>query len=283
MNKVRPGTIFSRKIFAGEPRLGLGAVFVVAMGLLGYCAQDARAQDNAKTETKTETLKKIELPKQGEFVRDLGNVLDDDDEKEIHSFCESLLKAKNTQIFILTVNSTVDFGGKGADVISFARQIRSQWDASKKPVVRMSTRQRRRAGITEDEEGKEKNKLILFVVSKNEKQAHIILRGKGWDRNHDEFVRLLLLNEVNPQVNGADYYDGIWKGIQGLDVLSRGESDSTFGWLIGWLWTVFVYFLLFAVLVFLIVAMRRPVIFEKAAAAVAIAYESLREVIGKKQ
>lgn len=172
---------------------------LVAMGLLWLCPQHVWANQLP-----------LRPPQPGEFVRDLANLLDKESEKQIISICKSLQKEKNTHISVVTIQSVKDHG---EGVSSVSRSFLNQWVNERE--------------MADGDLGK--SKLVLFFISKDEKEANILLAGPGWERKQDDLIFQILKNVVKPKISQGEFTPVILEGVEMLDRMSRGQSVSAGG------------------------------------------------------
>ena len=151
----------------------------------------------------------LQRPGDREFIRDLADLIDPEDEEQIRQLCDQLLTDKATPIIVITINSMANHGGAGMRIETFATLLFDQW------------------GIGHAKLGdQEWNTGILLLVSKNDRKARIELGG-GWGRRQDELCRQIMDEQIVFHFKQGQFSEGIVAGVNALDKMGRQLSLPT--------------------------------------------------------
>nr|WP_271872772.1 TPM domain-containing protein [Rubripirellula sp.] len=145
----------------------------------------------------------LERPGDREFIRDLANLIDPDDEEKIRELCDRLLTEKATPIIVITIDSLAKHGGDGLRIETFATLLFDQWGIGQ-------------ASINQQEW----NTGILLLVSKNDRKARIELGG-GWGRREDALCRQIMDEQIIFNFKKGQFSEGIVAGVNALDKMGR--------------------------------------------------------------
>ncbi len=165
----------------------------VAVGLCCLCGTSA-AQGVEIT---------IDRPDEREFVRDLADMIDAEDEEHIRQLCDQLLTDKATPIIVVTIDSMTAHGGAGMRIETFATLLFDQWQ------------------IGHAELGEQDwNTGILLLVSEGDREARIEL-GAGWGRREDETCSQIMEDYIIFHFKQGEFSKGIVAGVEALDKMAR--------------------------------------------------------------
>ena len=145
----------------------------------------------------------LERPGDREFIRDLADIIDADDEQRIRQMCDSLLTDKATPIIVITINSMGQHGGDGMPIEMFATSLFDQWQIGHAKLG-----------------NEEWNTGILLLVSKDDRKARIELGG-GWGRRKDRLCRRIMDEQIIYHFKLGQFSDGILAGVNSLDKMAR--------------------------------------------------------------
>lgn len=145
----------------------------------------------------------LEPPGEREFVRDLANMIDDEDEAKIKEICDKLLTDKATPIIVVTIESMQAHCPSPMRIETFATLLFDQWGIG-----------HAKLGETDWNTG------ILLLVSKGDRKARIEL-GAGWGRREDELCSQIMDQHIIFHFKQGDFSQGIVAGVEGLDKMGR--------------------------------------------------------------
>ncbi|MFO0920960.1 MAG: TPM domain-containing protein [Pirellulales bacterium] len=143
----------------------------------------------------------LQPPGDREFLRDLAEMIDPEDETKIQEVANQLLTDRATPIIVVTIDSMAEHGGGNTTIESFAMTLFNQW------------------GIGHEKLG---NQGILLLVSQMDRKARIEL-GKGWGRDQDALCQQIMNETIIPRFKQGHFSDGILQGVIALDKMARGE------------------------------------------------------------
>lgn len=143
----------------------------------------------------------LQPPGDREFLRDLAEMIDPEDETKIQEVANLLLTDRATPIIVITIDSMAEHGGGNTTIESFATTLFNQW------------------GIGHEKLG---NQGILLLVSQMDRKARIEL-GKGWGRDQDALCQRIMNETMIPRFKQGQFSDGILQGVMALDKMARGE------------------------------------------------------------
>ena len=146
---------------------------------------------------------KLERPGEREFVRDLGNMLDEAGKTHIKQVADKLLSDKATPIIVVTIDSMAQYGDAGMRIETFSTILFNQWQIG-------------HAKLGEQDW----NTGILLLVSKGDRKARIEL-GAGWGRREDALCRQIMDEQIIPHFKKGQYSEGIVAGVDSLDKMAR--------------------------------------------------------------
>ena len=145
----------------------------------------------------------LDPPAEGEFVRDLGEMITPGGEQRIKDVASRLLDDTSTPIIVITIESMARHGGRDLRIETFATLLFDQW------------------GIGEPtRDGKPWDTGVLLLVSKNDRKARIEL-GRGWRRAYDGRATDIMDRTIIPRFKRGDFNGGIVAGTEALDRLAR--------------------------------------------------------------
>lgn len=147
----------------------------------------------------------LEPPGQREFVRDLANMIDDEDEKAIKAACDKLLTATASPIIVVTIESMAAHGGEDLRIETFARLLFDQWGIGHAQINNQVW-----------------NTGILLLVSKGDRKARIEL-GAGWGREKDNLCLQIMNEQIIPNFKAGAFSKGIAAGVTALDAMARSK------------------------------------------------------------
>lgn len=145
----------------------------------------------------------LEPPGEREFVRDLAEMIDAEDESRIREICDNLLTDKATPIIVVTIESMADHGGEGMRIETFSTLLFNQWQIG-----------HARLGEHDWNTG------ILLLVSENDRKARIEL-GAGWGRREDALSQRIMDEQIIARFKQGQFSEGIVAGVEGLDKMAR--------------------------------------------------------------
>lgn len=145
----------------------------------------------------------IERPGDREFVRDLANLIEPQDEIRIKELCNQLLTDKATPIIVITIESMAAHGGGSLRIETFATLLFDQW------------------GIGQATLGDQAwNTGILLLVSRDDRKARIELGG-GWGRSEDALCQRIMDEQIITRFKQGQFSAGIVAGVESLDKMAR--------------------------------------------------------------
>lgn len=145
----------------------------------------------------------LDPPGDREFVRDLADMIDEDEGTQIRELCDRLLTDKATPIIIVTIDSMAKHGGEGMRIETFATLLFNQWQIG-------------HAKLGEHDW----NTGILLLVSKGDRKARIEL-GAGWGRREDALCRQIMDEHIIFHFKQGQFSEGIVAGVEALDKMGR--------------------------------------------------------------
>jgi uncharacterized protein len=148
----------------------------------------------------------LQRPDDREFVRDLAEMIEPEDEQRIAELADQLLTDKVTPIIVVTIESMAAHGGAGMRIETFAHLLFDQWQI----------------GHAEVNEQKW-NTGILLLVSRDDRKARIQL-GAGWGREKDELCAQIMGEQIIPRFKAGDFSAGIVAGVEALDAMAREKQ-----------------------------------------------------------
>jgi len=148
----------------------------------------------------------LERPGDREFVRDLADMVDPEDEKKIQEIADKLLTEKVTPIIVVTINSMAEHGGSGMRIETFAHLLFDQWQIGHAKVNKQQW-----------------NTGILLLVSKNDRKARIQLGG-GWAHEKDELCQQIMDEQIIARFKQGNFSQGIVAGVEALDAMAREKQ-----------------------------------------------------------
>ena len=138
----------------------------------------------------------IVVPPQGERIIDLASVLSAEQIRSLYDKLDSLDTAAGAQIDILVVPTLGD-----ESIDSYAARVESVWYPEENAV----------------------DKHILFLVSKHERKATLVI-GEGLrDALPQNEAKSLLSGEVSPQLRRGKFGEGIMAGVVGISAKVEEE------------------------------------------------------------
>lgn len=145
----------------------------------------------------------LDPPGDREFIRDLANMITEEDEAHIKEICDQLLTDKATPIIVITIDSMSDYVNLSMSIESFSTLLFNQW------------------GIGHAKLGDQDwNTGILLLVSKNDRKARIEL-GAGWGREEDALCRTIMDDYIIANFKQGNFSQGIVAGVEALDKMGR--------------------------------------------------------------
>lgn len=148
----------------------------------------------------------IERPGDREFIRDLADLIDPDDEEQIRQLCDQLLTDKATPIIVITIDSMANHGGADMRIETFATLLFDQWGIGPATLA-----------------DQEWNTGILLLVSRDDRKARIELGG-GWGRKEDGLCRQIMDEQIIFNFKQGKFSEGILAGVNALDKMGRQLS-----------------------------------------------------------
>ena len=147
----------------------------------------------------------IDRPGEREFIRDLANLIELDDETQIRETSDKLLTDQAIPIIVVTIDRMANYGGSGMRIETFAMLVFNQWEI----------------GI-EEIQGEYWNRGILLLVARDDRVARIEL-GDGWGRDADPVAIQIMDEQIIPHFKRGAFSQGIAQGVEALDKMARGE------------------------------------------------------------
>ncbi|MEM1109721.1 MAG: TPM domain-containing protein [Planctomycetota bacterium] len=147
----------------------------------------------------------LERPGDREFIRDIAGLLSPAQVRQLQQRCNTLLDDQGVPIFVVTINSMADFGGRGMTVESFARTLFDRW-GNDHPLI----------------DGQQWAGGILLVVSTRDRAARIEL-GRLWLGRKDTAARRVMDEHLLPAFRVGDFAAGVVAGVNALDKMARDE------------------------------------------------------------
>ncbi len=145
-----------------------------------------------------------------EFIRDVANMVDDEDETEIKKLCDTLLTDKATPIIVVTINSMTEHAEMKMSIEAFSTLLFNQWQIGHAKLGKHDW-----------------NTGILLLVSKNDRKARIEL-GAGWGRSENALCKKIMDEHIIFHFKNGDFSKGISAGVVALDKMARKlELPST--------------------------------------------------------
>lgn len=143
---------------------------------------------------------RLEQPKEGEFVRDTANLVDDADEQRLVQTARDVLDRHGVPIIVVTIPSMASVGGENLRIETFATTLFDQW------------------GIGQPQSPL--NNGVLLLVSKDDRKARIEL-GSDWRRHHDTQAQRIMDNTIIPRFKQGRFSQGIVEGVDALAGMAR--------------------------------------------------------------
>ena len=116
------------------------------------------------------------------------------------------MKDETVPIIVVTISSMADHSPMRLRIETFARLLFDQWEIGDAEI-----------------DGREWNRGILLLISKNDRQARIEL-GNGWRREKDPQCQQIMKSTIIPHFKRNDYSGGILAGVKALDDMVRGRT-----------------------------------------------------------
>ena len=148
----------------------------------------------------------LEPPKPGSPIQDVARLITESDSVAIRAACTRLSAEQDTPLVVVTIDSMADSGWPRGGIASFARTLFEQWGQD--PDFEFSESWRRG---------------ILLLVSKGDRKVRIEL-GAEWAGQYDEQCQRIMDQIIIPAFNEGSYSNGIYRGVSGLEAMSRGEE-----------------------------------------------------------
>ena len=147
----------------------------------------------------------IEAPEAGHYVLDLVQMIDADDAAAIQEISAGLFAEYGSPVVVVTIDSVNQYVGDNWGFGRFVRGLYDQWGMGRIAI-----------------EGKTWNGGILFVVSKNDREACIEL-GEPWRGDHIAQRNQVMREIIIPRFKEDAYSAGILAGVKGLEAMIKGE------------------------------------------------------------
>lgn len=167
------------------------------VGLISIASLVAGSSDSLALEIK------LERPGEREFVRDLANLLSDQDEQQIRARCDKLLTETATPIIVVTIESMAQHTREYLRIETFATLLFDQWGIGHARINNQTW-----------------NTGILLLISKGDRKARIELGG-GWGRREDQLCQQIMDEQIIPQFKAGNFSLGILAGVESLDNMAR--------------------------------------------------------------
>jgi uncharacterized protein len=137
-------------------------------------------------------------PATGNFIVDEAEIIKEEDKKLINETAQGLLKEKRIPIFVVTVNSLLDYNAiDGIDHYSSA--LFNNWGIGYKDF----------------------NYGILLLIAKNERMARIEF-GSEFNHRHDADAQKIMNEFIIPEFKKNNPSKGITNGVKALNTMARG-------------------------------------------------------------
>lgn len=144
-------------------------------------------------------------PAPGYFLLDHADLLSQSDAEAVDETKLKLAAEKSVPLYVVTIESMAAHGGEGLPIERFARRLYEQWGNTPAFEARGYWRQG-----------------ILFLVSLGDRKARIEL-GASWGGQSDEHCEAIMSEVIIPAFKQGNYAEGIRRGAEALDGMSRGE------------------------------------------------------------
>lgn len=149
----------------------------------------------------------LDPPGEREFILDLANQVDADDEEAIRSECDALLSETGSPLIVVTIEAMSRFSGDSSMRIeSFATKLFNQWGIGHAAI-----------------EGRPHNRGMLLLVSRDDRKARIEL-GAGWSAAINAQAEWIMDGTIIPRFKRGEFSEGIKAGVLALAAMARGPA-----------------------------------------------------------
>jgi uncharacterized membrane protein YgcG len=147
-------------------------------------------------------------PGQRDFVRDLADMIDKQDEATIIKIADQLLTDTGTPIIVITMESMAHYGGPNMSIETFSHLLFDQWGVGQATI-----------------NGQQWNTGILLLVARDDRKARIQL-GFGWRHDYNRHTRQIMSNKIIANFKRRAFSQGIREAVVALDAMARGKFDQ---------------------------------------------------------
>lgn len=147
---------------------------------------------------------RIDPPGEGQFVRDLAQMLTENDERRIRERAAVLLEEEQVPLVVVTIESMSHYGPEDMPIATYAHLLFDELaDAEALNVA-------------------DWNLGVLLLVSRDDQRVWIEL-GPGWPRRQADVAERILDGQIVPRFREGRFSAGIAAGVRAIDAMARGE------------------------------------------------------------